>query len=62
VWDQCFNPKLPYNQANYMTKRVTLGGPVFDTDDDGNYIMDKNGICARLACGSMGGTVIKTSN
>jgi hypothetical protein len=48
VWDQCFNPKLLSDQANYMTKSVGLGGPVFDMDDDGNCIMDKNGKCARL--------------
>jgi hypothetical protein len=48
LWDQPFNPKLLSNQANYMTKRVALGGPLFDMDDAGNYIMDKHGNGARL--------------
>jgi hypothetical protein len=48
AWDQHFNPKLLSDQANYMTKRVALGGPVFDTDDDGNYMMDKNRKCTSL--------------
>jgi hypothetical protein len=36
------------NHIKYIKEKSMLGGPVFNMDEDGNFIIEKNGKCARL--------------